>query len=324
MSQSKERAPLVYVLMLNWNGKHLMDECVSSILAMGYPNYEVVVSDNGSTDGSVAYVREHFPQVHVIENGSNLGCSGGFNAGLAYAAERGADYFLIMNNDTRIDPGALSALVATARSRPRAGFVSGKVYWHDRSRVLQTVGKTSDPVRWTGRDDLGVDEEDRGQYDEVSERAFLDVVYVLVSRELYDEIGGFDPQLFINWEGIDWQLRAKVRGWRLYYTPHARLWHYGSHSIGGTGSPFSEYFYVRNHLVMTAKHGSVGHFARLWVSLGWQRSWSLLKGIVGVLIGRQPRLRSRLAGWLGWAAGTLWLVHRRPTTRVPWLIRRLV
>ena len=314
--------PLVYVLTLNWNGKQWLGDCLSSVLAMDYPNFEVAVVDNGSTDGSVEFVRERFPNVHVVENGSNLGYARGFNAGLAYAYACGADFFLIMNNDTVIDCGALRALVATAQSQPRAGFVSGKVYWHDRPSVLQTVGKTEHPIYWSGPD-VGADEEDCGQYDKVEERPFMDDIFVLVPRQLYEEIGGYDPQLFLQGEEFDWQARAKERGWRLYYAPDAKLWHYGSRSMGGQGSPISEYFFVRNHLVVMAKHGGPRRFARLWLRIGWDRSMSVLRGVVGSIVGRKPWMRSRVAAWLGWVAGTLWLAHRRPATGVPWPIRVL-
>ena len=322
MSEPQRDAPLVYVLTLNWNGKRWLGECLSSVLELDYPNFEVVVIDNGSTDGSVEFVRENYPVAQVVENGQNLGYARGFNAGLEYGYAHGADYFLIMNNDAVIDPGALSALVETAQSQPRAGFVSGKVYWYDRPRVLQTVGKVEGPDRLSGID-LGVDEEDNGQYDAVQERAFLDDIFTLVPRQLYEETGGYDPQFFLQCEELDWQLRARKSGWKLYYTPDAKLWHYGSRSMGGQGSPISEYFFVRNHLVVMAKHGGPRRFARLWLRIGWDRSMSVLRGVVGSIVGRKPWMRSRVAAWLGWVAGTLWLAHRRPATGVPWPIRVL-
>ena len=319
------RVPLVYVLTLNWNGKQLLDECLSAILALDYPNFRVVVIDNGSTDGSVEFIGEQFPQVHVIENGRNLGYPAGFNIGLSYGYACGADFFLVVNNDTVIDPGALRALVAIAQSQDGAGFVSGKVYFYDRPSTLQTVGKGEDPVFWSGPD-IGEGEEEHGQYATVAERPFLDDIFILIPRRLYEEIGGYDPQLFLQCEGFDWQIRAKKKGWRSYFAPEAKLWHHSGYSMEGRGSPISEYFFFRNHLIVMAKHGGLRRYIQLWCHIGYGRTVSVLRAVVGTIILREKSraaLRSRIAGWLGWLSATLWLLHRRPATGIPWLIRWL-
>lgn len=318
-SSSESRvAPRVLVVTLNWNGRAWLGECLSSVLAMDYPRFEVALVDNGSTDDSVAFVRETFPAVHVVENPTNLGYARGFNRGLELGADRGFDFFLLMNNDTEIDRNALTALVECALSRPRAGFVTGKVYFHDRPGVLQTVGKLEHPVMWNGGH-IGAGEADTGQYDSVAERPFIDDIFTLVVAELYRETGGYDPQFFLQGEEFDWQARAKALGWRFYYTPEAKLSHYGSLSMGGLGSPVSEYFFVRNHLVVLARNAGARRWLRAWGRFGVDRTRSLVSAVVR----REDARRSRLAGWLGWAAGTLWLFHRRPATRVPTVIRAL-
>ena len=160
---------------------------------------------------------------------------------------------LIVNNDTVIDPGALDALVRTALSCPRAGYVTGKVYWLAEPDVFQSVGKPDeDPTSWLTVGQLGRGERDEGQYAEVVEREFVDDAYVLVRRGVYDEVGGYDPDLSLQAEEFDWQARAKRRGWRVFFTPHARLWHHGSLSMGGPGSPTSQFFYIRNIIVVMA------------------------------------------------------------------------
>jgi GT2 family glycosyltransferase len=312
-------APKVFVITLNWNGKQWLEDCLSSILGLDYPDFEVVMVDNGSTDGSVELVRQKFPSVHVVENGSNLGYARGFNAGLEYAAARGAEYFLIMNNDTVIDRGALAALVEAAQSLPKAGFVTGKVYFYDEPDRLQTVGKKEDPIVWNG-DHIGWLEKDVGQYETVEERAFLDDVMTLVDRRLYDEIGGYDPQFFLQAEEFDWQARAKKRGWRFYYTPKAKIWHRVSMSMGGAGNPIGRYFDTRSRMVVMARYLSLPRFLRYYFHTFFQVSNSLLRGLVQM---DGKKIRPRLAMWLGFWAGTLWLIHRRPATGVPRLIQWL-
>ena len=311
--------PKVSVVTLNWNGRAWLHDCLASVLDMDYPYYEVVMVDNGSTDGSVEFVRAQFPSVHIVETGSNLGYARGFNAGLQYAAAGGAEYFLIMNNDTVIDRAALSALVETAQSRGKAGFVTGKIYLYDQPDTLQTVGKREDPITWNGRH-IGWLEKDTGQFDSVEERVFLDDVMTLVDRRLYDEVGGYDPQFFLQAEEFDWQARAKKRGWRFYYTPKAKLWHRVSMSMGGAGNSIGRYFDTRSRMVVMARHLALRRFLRYYFRTGFQVTDGLLRGLVQ-LDGK--KIRPRLAMWLGFLAGTLWLVHRRPAARVPSLIRAL-
>jgi GT2 family glycosyltransferase len=315
---SQQGWPRVTALTLNWNGRRWLGECVKSLLELDYPNYEVVVIDNGSTDGSQDYVRTDFPGVTLLENETNLGYARGFNVGLEYGYRHGADYFLIMNNDAVIDRDALKALVQTAQERPAAGFVTGKVYWYDRRNVFQTVGKFEDPIYWSGRH-IGWYETDVGQYEEVSERMFMDDIFTLVSRRLYEEIGGYDPQLFLQCEEFDWQARAKRQGWRLYFNPRAKLWHHGSLSMGGVGSPTSEYFFVRNAIIVMARHAGWRRFARFYVVLVVSRLFVLATGTVR----RAPTLRSRAGAVIGLLDGTLWLFHHRMATGVPDYVRRL-
>lgn len=318
--------PKVFVLTLNWNGKKWLGDCLLSILAMDYPNFEVVVIDNGSKDGSVEFVRERFPGAYLILNGENLGYSLGFNRGLEYAYAQGADYFLIMNNDTVIDSHALSALVETALERERAGFVTGKVYFYDQPDVFQSVGKEEHPILWNGRH-IGSGERDTGQYENVEERAFIDDVFVLVNRQLYEEVGGFDPQFFLSEEEYDWQARAKKKGWRFYYTPRAKLWHLGSMSMGGIGNPIARYFEVRNLIIVMIFHAGLLRFLKFYFWTAFQVILGLLTGILASLIKPSPkysmRLKYRWAGFLGFCAANLWLIHRRRARRVPWLIQIL-
>lgn len=311
--------PKVFVITLNWNGKNWLGDCLSSILAMDYPNFEVVVVDNGSTDGSVEFVRQNFPTIYVIETGSNLGYARGFNVGLEYAAKNGAEYFLIMNNDIVIDQGALSALVETAQSSERAGFITGKVYFYEQPEILQTIGKKEDPIVWSGHH-IGWMEKDTGQYESVEERAFIDDVMTLVNKHLYDEVGGYDPQFFLQSEEFDWQVRAKRRGWKFYYTPKAKLWHRVSMSMGGFGNPIGRYFDIRSQMVVIARHGNLNQFIRYYIWTGFHVLNSFTRGLLRF---NWARLKPRLAMLLGFIAGTFWLIHRQPAKKLPLIIRKL-
>ncbi len=244
----------VIILILSYNGKHLLDDSVFSYLANDYPNFEVVVIDNGSTDGTKAYVREKWPEVRVLRTEKNLGYSGGFNFGLDFAFnEQQADYVLITNNDVKADSSVINELVRVAESDPMIGFVTGKVYYFDQPDVLQTVGYYEDELRWVGGH-IGNREKDIGQYDQIEERAFSDDIFMLVKRSLYSATKGYDTEFQFQGEQLDWQIRARKQDFKIYYAPDAKIWHKESMTIGKSTS-FKLYFDVRNSLVIIMMHG---------------------------------------------------------------------
>jgi GT2 family glycosyltransferase len=175
--------PKVTIITLNWNRKEDTIECINSLLELEYPDYEIVVVDNGSIDGSAKAFRETFPDITVIENKENLGYALGFNTGIKYALEQNVKYVLILNNDTVIENSALKELVKVAESDNQIGFVSGKVYDYNEPNKLQVVGKIIDFYTGYVRNVGG--EIDNGQYDKIKEYKFLDDVFWLVRTEVF-------------------------------------------------------------------------------------------------------------------------------------------
>lgn len=251
----------VIVLILSYNGKYQLEESIHSYLINDYPKYDVIVIDNGSTDGTKGYVESNFPGVKVLRTNVNLKYSGGCNFGLQYAFDqKRSDYALITNNDVVADKNLVSELVRTAETYNEAGFVIGKVYYHEKPDTIQTVGKKYDPVMWNGGH-IGKGEKDTGQYDQIAERAWCDDIYWLVRREVYEKTGGYDIEFAFQGEDFDWQVRAKQLGYKIMYTPHAKLWHKESMTIGKT-SPFKAYFDARNPLIVHMKYRSADEFRR--------------------------------------------------------------
>lgn len=247
--------PKIYAITLNWNGKTFLAECLKSLQQMDYPNFEIIVVDNGSTDGSIELIKNEFPRVTLIENGENLGYAKGFNVGLEHAYRQGADYFLILNNDTVIDRMALPFLVDVAETDPMIGFVSGKVYHYNEPKRIQTVGKKKDAVTLVG-EHVGAGEIDEGQFDKQRDYDFVDDVFLLVRRKVYEEAGGYDPHFFLYCEESDWCVRVRKAGFLIVYTPKAKIWHKGSMSSGGGMNPTHIYYLTRNTLVFLRKNGT--------------------------------------------------------------------
>lgn len=256
------------MLILSYNGKELLEDSVSTYLANDYPNFEVVVIDNGSSDGTKDYVEDRFPEAKVIRLEKNRGYSGGFNFGLDYAfVQQRADYVVITNNDVKVDKGLVSSLTELARQEEKVGFVTGKAYYYEKPDTLQSVGKYEDPIRWNG-EHIGLREVDRGQYDQVSERFFIDDIFMLVSRQLYEDVGGYDTTFFFQAEEYDWQARGKAAGYKIMYTPHAKLWHKESMTIGKQ-SAFKAYYDARNPMLVILKHKSPDFFRKyFWTQFG--------------------------------------------------------
>lgn len=297
--------PRVIVLILSYNGKYLLQEAIDSYLENDYPNFGVVIIDNGSQDGTLEFVREKFPKVKVIRAEKNLGYAGGFNLGLDFAFNKNnADYVLISNNDIKADKSMISELVKIAVTDEKIGFVTGKVYYYEKPDILQTVGKKEDPVRWNGGH-IANKEKDTGQYDEICERYFADDIYTLVSKKLYKETGGYDLMFFLQSEEYDWQARAKKLGYKIMYTPYAKLWHKESMTIGKE-SALKAYYDARNPMLVILRHKSPQFFRRYF----W---YHLRKGIFrsSLVALKQGKMTKAFAKWEGFLSGICWGIKNK-------------
>lgn len=293
--------PKVIVLTLNYNGKPLLDDCITSYLANDYPNFEMVMIDNGSHDGSEEYVKATYPTVTCIQTGKNSGYSGGFNVGLKYAfEERKSDFALITNNDVKADSKVISSLVEAALQDPLRAFITGKVYYFDKPDTLQSVGKYEHPLRWNG-EHIGAREIDKGQYDEPSERFFIDDIFTLVRRDVYEKLGGYDTTYFLQSEEYDWQARAKKAGYKFYYTPSAKIWHKESMTLGKS-SPMKSYYDARNPLIVIMKHRSIKFYRKYF---SWHFRNVVLLQSAKVIV-RKFEINKAWMIWKGFISALIW------------------
>jgi len=290
--------PEISVIVVNWNGRPLLDECLSSLQAQTVRGHEVILVDNGSADGSAEWVARNHPRVRLLRLRSNLGFSGGNNAGLALARGR---YIALLNNDTRVEPGWLAALHRRIESDQRIAACDSKVLYHDRPGTIWAAGADytvagSVQARGNGLKDSPGSAE--------SGEVFVAVACAAIyRRSAIEEIGFFDETFFNGYEDVDWSFRAWLSGYRIFNEPAARVYHkvsssqvhnspgfvyHGQRNVSATflknmPSPLLRKYWPL-HLAYAA--GSAAYFARIG------RGGAFLKA-KGDVLSRLPEIMSR-------------------------------
>jgi len=241
-------APHVLIVVLNWNGLADTLACLESMRRLEYPAYEVLVVDNGSSDGSPAAIRERFPDVTLIETGENLGFAGGNNVGIRHALEIGADYVLLLNNDTEVSPDFLSRLVEAAEADSQVGMAGPTIYYYDRPEVIWSAGGEIDWRRGCTRM-VGLDERDDGQFGGAPREVdFITGCAVLVRATALRQAGLLDERFFMYYEEVEWCVRTRRAGFRIVHVPQAHIWHKIAPSAQ-SDSPRVHYYMTRNRLL---------------------------------------------------------------------------
>ena len=247
------RHPKVSIILLNLNGYGDTSECIKSLRQIDYPNYELIVVDNGSNDESGQRLAREFPDLRMIESKNNLGFTGGNNLGTRDALERGADYVLLLNNDTVVEQAFLSSLVDVAESDPAIGLVGPKIfYFSEPERIWYAGGDVNlaaGSCNHAGKDKI----DDGRRFSKVSDTGFITGCAFLVKAEVLREIGLLDDKLFVYWEDTDFCERARKRGYRRVFVPQSHVWHKVSRTCGKE-SYFTLYLSTRNQLNWVATH----------------------------------------------------------------------
>ena len=289
--------PVASVVTVNWNGLRFMRDCLGHLHAQEVPGgFEVIMVDNGSTDGSVEWVRAHHPEVRVIETGRNLGFSKGSNTGVRAARGR---YVVLLDNDTRPRPGWLRSLVETADANPRAGSVGSKVLmvsdlWRDCWREAMIPDPDQGPwggdVRSFRAPDAqpeiinhvgllvlsdgstlgrGYLEPDCGQWEEREEIFGPPSTAALYRREALDEVGLLDETFFAYYDDTDLAWRLRLAGWTSVYEPRAVVEHVHN-GTGGRNESFLLFHVNRNRFLLMLKCGSASAVLKTFSRFSWQ------------------------------------------------------
>jgi GT2 family glycosyltransferase len=247
---------MTQIVVLNWNSCEMTANCLRSLLAMRGEQFTIVVIDNGSSDGSVEYLRDTFPQVQVIAQPCNLGFAAGCNVGMGIALDSGTEYVLLVNNDTQVDPEMLEELLCEARKNPAAAMVSPKIFYYNPPDIIWWAGGRYS--LWRGLPShVGRHERNGPKLDEPCAIEWATGCVLLLRSEALRQVGMFDERIFGNGEDLDLSLRLLKYGWTIRYAPRARVWHKeGVDYRRNVGEHARKFTASRNLLWIMHKHGS--------------------------------------------------------------------
>lgn len=259
--KNRSHPPLVYIVLVNWNGWQETAECLRSLERQDYSCSQTIVVDNASSDESARSIGTLFPQIHLFLNPRNLGFSGGCNVGIREAIARGAEYVWLLNNDTKVDPKALRALVDMAESDDRIGAVGSVLYWMDQPSRVQVWGGGWVSF-WTGRS---------GHHSaSVPEKLlhYITGASMLIRTSALQHVGLLDEQaFFMYWEDTDLCFRLRRRGWRLAVAQGSVILHKQLASTG-RDSPSLAFFGAKSSLRFFRRYSPCP-------------AWTLTMGIAG-------------------------------------------
>ncbi|MBE2199059.1 MAG: glycosyltransferase family 2 protein [Anaerolinea sp.] len=264
----------VITIILNTNRRQDTLACLASLSESSYPDQQIIVLDNASTDGSVEAIRHQFPEVQVVALRENKGYAGNNNVGIQLAMEQGAEWVFVLNEDTVLHPDCLSLMVQAAVQDPQIGVVGPMVYHYNEPKAIQSAGGRLD--RFWQSTHIGENETDNGQFSSPRQVDWISGCAILVKREVIAQLGALDERFFYYWEETEWCLRARRAGWRVLHVPQALLWHKGVQRDYAP-SPNVTYYQTRNRLLALQKHHAP---PLVWVYTWFQlartfSSWSI-------------------------------------------------
>lgn len=243
--QDTTTLPLVSIISINYNHADITCKMLESLATVSYPNIEVIVIDNGSTEDNPSVIKERFPGITFVETGENLGFAGGNNLGICMSKGK---YILLLNNDTVVTPGFLEPLVARMESDSSIGAVSPKIRFYFKPEIIQFAGLTNINPYTVRSKGFGYLEEDKGQYDEDRVSAYAHGAAMMVSREVVEKVGLMSLAFFLYYEELDWGYRIRQAGYSIFYIHNSLIYHMESVSTG-TQSPFKTYYMNRSRIL---------------------------------------------------------------------------
>lgn len=270
--------PNVAVVILNWNGLSFLQSFLPQVLKSEYSNLQVIVGDNASTDESVTYLRQYFPEVQIIQNAVNYGFAEGYNRVLKQVD---ADYYVLLNSDVRVPPNWIKPVVDLMEKDPSIAAAQPKIKSYTENSKFEYAGAAGGFLDKFGFPFcrgrvFDVIEQDTGQYEDTIEIFWASGAALFVKRKCWEEVGGLDSDFFAHMEEIDVCWRLKNLGYKVVYCPDAEVFHVGGGTLNST-NPFKTYLNFRNNLYLLQKNLPASEmylllFARIWIDfIAWMQ-----------------------------------------------------
>ncbi len=239
---------LIYVILINFNGYKDTIECVNSLKKINYKNYKIIIVDNASSDDSLNVLKEKVNDVTIIGSKKNLGFAGGNNLGIKYALDHNSDYIMLLNNDTLVKADFLDNMLKSFNKDSSIGLVGCKIMYYPEKNIIWYGGGYIDWFKFIGTH-YGMGQVDKGQYDNEKEIDFMTGCCMLAKREVFEKAGLLSEDYFMYFEDVDFCVKIKNFGYKIWYNPGAVIYHKVGLSSGGEESPFSIKWCTKNRLL---------------------------------------------------------------------------
>ena len=288
-SNASTPLPRVWAVVLGYNHPEDTIECLKSLEQVSYEPFTVLYVDNGSEPYACDQVQQAVSRCGILRLDPNAGVAGGMNAGIRFALEQGADYVVILNNDTTVDPRFAERLAQTAQAHPDAGMLVPKIYYYDHPDTVWSAGSVFRrfPPVVTMRKTRQADD---GRFDQPMELEFATFCVIMFSRAMLERAGLLDPDYHFLYEDYDLCLRARAAGFRIRYVPGAHVWHKISKTTGaGTPNPKFWRTYGRSESVFRRKFA-----AHRWLTGRIHAAYIVLRFLYE---GHWYGVRPYVAGW---------------------------
>ena len=293
--------PSVAIVILNWNGKHHLGEYLPSVLKTSYPGTRIIVADNASTDDSLSFLQQYFPQVELISLDKNHGFAKGYNEALQQVH---ADYYVLLNSDVEVTADWLQPLVALLESDPGHAACMPKILSHKNKTLFEYAGGAGGWIDYYGYPFargrvFDFCEMDHGQYDSTTEVFWASGAAMVIRSKVYHELKGFDEYFFAHQEEIDLCWRIHLSGYKVFCCPQSTVYHVG----GGTlprGNSRKTFLNFRNNQILLAKNLPL---SEKWWKIPYRMMLdqvSALKGLLGGDTGYFIAIFKAHIGFMDW------------------------
>lgn len=315
-----KKHPKIIIILLNWNGKKDTLECISSLQKLNYPNFQILIIDNHSSDDSVEVFRKTHPEIPLLENKENLGFAGGNNPGIKWALDHHAEWILLLNNDTIVDPELLNEFLEASKEEPKAKILGAKILRYHTPNIIDHLGGMWNETKGEF-ESLFINEEDQ-PYLSMKKVDYVCGAALFMQACVPEKIGLLEPNYFLFWEESDYCYRARKEGFEIWTAPKAKVWHKVSSSFVG-GKPHMHYFWWRSRLLWIERNLEQEEKDALYKNVIYPEIWKMARHfIVKSLFNFGKKRNEKLKRYKAGLAGVIDYLRNKFGNCPTWLIKK--